>query len=90
MEKIEVELEVTRWVDGEGKILFKKVVSDINGLLELKQKIHQLIKTTFVNEFCTGCSIPSSYPDGKCRGCKALKAYGLTLEEVQSIGGDKR
>jgi len=57
--------------------------TNIEGLKAIADRIHRLIRNTFVAEFCIGCSVGLAYPDGKCRGCRALKRYNLTLAEVQ-------
>jgi hypothetical protein len=57
---------------------------NIDELQEIAEILHEIIKAMFINEYCFGCSLSLSFPLGKCRGCKALEHYGLTLQEVQS------
>ena len=83
MEKTVVELRITEWKGGKGKVVYWKEAKNIDDLLELQQKIYEVLKHTFINEFCIGCTAGLSFPDGKCRGCETLKYYGLTLEDIQ-------
>jgi hypothetical protein len=58
--------------------------TNIDELQQMANVLRRLIKSTFINEYCIGCTLGLSFPSGKCRGCKALEHYGLTLQEVQS------
>jgi hypothetical protein len=58
------------------------IANNIDELVKMQKVIQKLIKATFINEYCVGCSLGLSFPSGKCKGCKTLTQYGLSLKEV--------